>query len=484
MSDYLLGFDIGTQSAKGMILDYSGRVVAEAVKPHLIQRPQAGWAEHDPEANYWESFKEITQSMLEESGIDAKDIKAIGVDALVPTMMAVDENDVALRNSILFIDNRAVKQLDEANEKLASKISLEKVVPKILWFKENEPDLYEKTKYFTLPHSYLVAKLTGKTVVDVDTANVYGEIFDVEKNDWDSAQCELLGIDKQKMPPAGPTNQIVGETTARAAQAGLPEGIPVIVGTGDSYASLVGYGAIHKGDMMIYLGTAGTQIMCKRELFDVLDSIHISDPGRTVDWKANMIACGQGLEWLRSKIAGEEYSYDRLNAEAAELPIGSDKLITLPHYMGIRTPEPDAVATGTVFGLGLSHTPVHMYRSLLEGLSFGMKQGMDAIEDPVKRIVVAGGGSNSDLWCQILSDALGRPVEVPRSGGAAMGIAYVAGVAIGAFSDFGELEQGWIQLEKSMEPNEENTKEYQKYYQIYLDLNEAVAPLYRPLYDL
>lgn len=484
MSDYLFGFDIGTQSAKGMILDCSGNIIAEAVKPHEILRPHAGWAEHDPETNYWESFKELSKSMLDESGINASDIKAIGVDALVPTMMAVDDNDMALRNSILFIDNRAVKQLDEANAKLETKISLEKVVPKILWFKENEPDLYEKTKYFTLPHSYLVAKLTGKTMVDVDTANVYGEVFNVEKNDWDQGQCDLLGIDKKKLPPAGPMNQIVGKTNKRAAEAGLPEGIPVIVGTGDSYASLVGYGAVHKGDMMIYLGTAGTQIMCKRELFDVIDSIHISDTGRTVEWKANMIACGQGLEWLRTKIAGEGYTYDRLNEEAASLPIGSNKLITLPHYMGIRTPEPDAVAKGSLFGLGLTHTPVHMYRSLLEGLTFGMKQGMDAIKDPVNRIVVTGGGSNSDLWCQILSDALGRPVEVPESGGAAMGIAYIAGVSVGMFSDYTELEQGWIKLKKSMEPNEKNTEEYQEYYQIYLKLNEALASLYRPLYDL
>ena len=281
MSKYLLGFDIGTQSAKGMILDLSGNTVAEAFIPHEIIRPHAGWAEHDPELNYWESFKKITQKMLGESSIDPGDIQAIGIDALVPTMMAVDGNNMALRNAILFIDNRAVKQLDEANQKLVNKISLEKVLPKILWFKENEPDLYEKTRYFTLPHSYLVAKLTGETMIDVDTANVYGEIFDVSKNDWDADQCRKLGVDPSKLPPAGPMNQIVGKTTERALEAGLPQGIPVIVGTGDSFASLVGYGAIHQGDMMIYLGTAGTQIMCKRELFDVVDSIHISDTGRT-----------------------------------------------------------------------------------------------------------------------------------------------------------------------------------------------------------
>ena len=197
-----------------------------------------------------------------------------------------------------------------------------------------------------------------------------------------------------------------------------------------------------------------------------------------------MIACGQGLEWLKGKIAGKEYDYDRLNQEASSLPIGSEKLITLPHFMGIRTPKPDAVAKGSLFGLTLRHTPVHMYRSLLEGLAFGMKQGMDAIEDPVRRIIVTGGGAKSDLWCQILSDALGRPVEVPSSGGAAMGIAYIAGYAVGLFPDFSELEKGWIQMEKSMEPEQERTKEYEKYYRLYLSLNDALAPFYRPLYDL
>ncbi len=483
MERYLLGFDVGTQSAKGIIVDLEGKVIAEASISYSIQRPQAGWAEHSPEKDYWETFTDICRVMLSDSGINPKLIQAIGIDALVPTMMAVDEQGNPLRNAMLFVDNRAIKQLEEANTILENQISLEKVVPKILWFKENEPELYDRTRYFTLPHSYLVAKLTGQVMIDVDTANVYGEIFNCETNEWIEEACEALGIDVAKLPPVGPMNQVAGYTDLRAKEAGLPAGIPVIVGTGDSYASLVGYGAIHRGDMMIYLGTAGTQIMCKKELFDVMGGIHISDEGRTVDWKANLIACGQGLEWLRKILLGNQYQYDDLNDEASKLPIGSQKLITLPHYLGIRTPTPNALAKGGIFGLDLVHTPIHLYRSLLEGLSFGMKQGMDAIEDPVCRIVVTGGGAKSELWCQILSDCLGRPVQSVAEGGAALGIAYIAGIAVGLFSDFDVLERDWIRVGPQIEPDPAATREYEKFYQIYLSLNEAIEPFYTALYE-
>lgn len=484
MKEYLLGFDIGTQSAKGVLIDLEGEIVAEMSVPYQILRPQASWAEHDPEKYYWQSFIDITKSLLDQSSIDPKQIRAIGVDALVPTMMAVDEDNKAIRNAMLFIDNRAVEELEWANERLPENISLEKVLPKILWFKKHEPKKYALTKYFTLPHSYVVAKLTDQVIIDIDTANVFGEIFDVKRQEWKKDLLSILDIDAAKFPLVGATNDIAGYTTDKAQAAGLPPGIPVIVGTGDSYASLVGHGVLHEGDMMIYLGTAGTQIMCKTELLDVLDSIHISNPGKTVEWKANMLACGQALEWMRTSIGQSCYTYDELNAAAAQIPIGSDQLLTLPHYMGIRTPVPDAKAKGSMFGLHLGHTVGHMYRSLLEGLSFGMKQGFDVIADEVKRVVVTGGGSNSEVWCQMLSDCLNQPVEVPAKGGAALGIAYIAGLAVGLFEDFKLLEHRWLGEVKIMTPNQGRHREYRRFYDLYIELEETVGPHYESLYRL
>ncbi len=483
MKRVLLGFDIGTLSSKGVLVDLEGTVLAEAGIAHEIIREASGWAEHRPREDYWEKFVAIVGMLLDRSGVDPHDIGAIGVDGLVPTMLPVDGNGEALRNAVLYLDNRAVGQLEEANGILSEPISLEQVVPKMMWFRDHEPELYEKTAGFTLPHSYVVEKLTGARVIDVDTANAYGGIFDPDSGVWKPGVMERLGLDPARMPQARPATDIAGRTGDRAAKAGLPAGIPVIVGTGDSFSSLLGYGVIHKGDMMIYLGTAGTQIMCKKELEKVADTIHVSDKGRAVEFRANMIACGQALEWFRKEVAGG-VSYDDLNREAALLNPGSEKLITLPHFMGIRTPMPDPLACGTLFGLTLNHGHPHMYRSLIEGITYGMKEGMDSIASQVKRVVVTGGGSRSALWCQILSDCLNRPVEVPSGGGAALGIAYLAGRSVGVFDGFTALEEKWVTIGQRFSPDPENHARYEAFYRMYLELNGQLAARYRPLYEL
>lgn len=471
MGEYLLGYDIGTQSAKGILVDTAGTPVSRATRPCEILRPFPGWAEHDPDATYWGSFRQITRELIRTSGVDPRQIRAIGIDAMVPSMLPVDRQGRAVSRALLYSDNRAVRELEEANRILGTRMSLEKVVPKILWYRQNDPGGYARTAWFTQAHSYLVARLTGRVCVDLDTACAYGEIFDPDRLQWDRGRCSLLGIDPETLPPPEPGGSVAGTTTAAAEEAGLVPGIPVMTGTGDSFASLLGYGVIHPGEMMIYLGTAGTQILCCRELGDLVDRIHISDAGRTVEWTANILACGQALEWLRRQFFPPGTPFSDLDAGAAAIPPGAQGLITLPHFLGIRTPRPDPSARGSIHGLHLDHGPFHLYRSLLEGISFGMRDGWERVGRPVGRIVLGGGGARSGVWREILSQCLGRALEVPDPGGAELGSAYMAGMAVGLFPDLSVLEKQWIGTSLRVEPDPEGVETYQRLYRRYREIS-------------
>jgi xylulokinase len=485
MKKYLLGFDVGSLSSKGILVDCDGKIAAKAQREHIILCPVPGGAEHDAENNWWGDFKAIVKEMLSFSGIAPQQIAGIGITGLVPTLCPVGQDGKAVRNAILYSDNRAINELQEVNKLLKEPITLEQVLPKLLWYKRNEPANYRDTISILNPHSYLVFKLTGRFSCDVDTANIFGGIFASETGSWETEKCRSLGVNEELLPPAYPATAIIGEVTPEAAkQTGLVAGIPVIAGTGDSYTSLLGNGVIHPGEMMIYLGTAGTQIMCNRELEQLAATVHISDKGGAVEFGANVLSCGQALQWFKNEMAPPGFDYASLDEKAAAIPPGSGKLITLPHFMGRRAPAPNPLAKGVICGVTPNHSRHHFYRSLLESIAFGLKQGFEPVRAKAKRIVIAGGGAKSALWRQIISDVLDFPVEYQAKGGAALGIAYFAGFSLGLLPSFQTIQEEWLPVQEIIRPNPDNAALYQRYYQAYLELERSLETFYGQLQSL
>lgn len=479
MSKYLLGFDLGSYSSKGVIVDVEGNIKAFTRLEHAIQRPSANWAEQDPINDWWMDFIKIVNYLLKNSGVNPKDIMAVGITGLVPSMCPLDESGDIIRNAILHSDNRAYKELEYINNVLPEPITLGFVLPKLLWFRDQEPTNYQRTAKILNPHSYLIYRLTGKFSSDIDTASIFGGVFAREQ--WDSDFCKFLGISPEILPEIYPATSIVGEILPAAAeQTGLHAGTPVIAGTGDSFASMIGSGVIHQGELMIYLGTSGTQILLNRDITDLANTIHFGQD--KAEFVANVLACGESLESLRN-ILGVE-SWDKLNDGADKIRPGSEKLIFLPHLKGQRSPIVDVFARGLIYGLEPGHTKFHIYKALLEGIGYNLKEGFLNIKAKVQRIIVSGGGAKSSIFRQILSDILEFPIEYPIKANAAIGIAYLAGYSIGLFSDFDYLAHKWIPITDVSLPNENNIPIYQEYFKVYQEVNQNMQKTNSKLHNL
>ena len=442
-------------------------------------RPFANWAEQDPIKDWWLDFIEIVNYLLKNSGVNPKDIMAVGITGLVPSMCPLDKSGEIIRNAILHSDNRAYKELEYINSVLPEPITLGFVLPKLLWFRDQELNNYQRTAKILNPHSYLIYRLTGKYSSDIDTASIFGGVFAREQ--WDSDFCKLLDISPEILPEIYPATSIVGEVLPIAAeQTGLYPGTPVIAGTGDSFASMIGSGVINKGELMIYLGTSGTQILLNRDITDLANSIHFGQD--KAEFVANVLACGESLECLRS-ILGVD-SWDRLNEGAGEITPGSEKLIFLPHLKGQRSPIVDVFARGLIYGLEPGHTKFHIYKALIEGIAYNLKEGFLKIHDKVQRIIVSGGGAKSSVFRQIISDVFDFPIEYPSKANAAIGIAYLAGYSIGVFSDFDYLARKWIPITDVSLPKKDNVPIYQEYFNVYQDVNRNMQKLNIKLHSL
>lgn len=490
----LLGIDIGTSSSKGLLADFAGRIIAEHTVTHGFDIPQPGWAEQDADAIWWSDFCAIARALIAEAAIDANRIAGVAASAIAPTMLPLDENYRPLRPAILYgIDARAGEEIAEMTAALGEDkifartghlLSAQSVGPKALWYRKNQPELFKRTRKIVTAATYLVFKLTDNFVVDNYVAPYFTPFFDVRqlawRKDWVEQVCPL-----EWLPETRWSVERAGEVTERAAaETGIPRGTPVAVGTADALAEAVAAGAISNGDLMVMYGTTLFLIQTTakyRPRRDLWASVHLRPEAAIL--AAGMSTSGALLAWFRDELAGDERAtaiatgenaYALLSERAAETPAGSAGLITLPYFSGERTPINDVQAKGLFFGLTLSHSRAHLYRSCLEGIAYGLRHNIEAMaeaEAAPQRLVAIGGGTQDALWLQICSDVTGLSQDVPAETiGAAYGDAYIAGMAAGLFSDFAPLREEWVRIARRIQPNPEAKPIYDELYSIYREL--------------
>ncbi len=476
---YLVGIDIGTLGSKGVVTDLKGNILAEDFREHGVIHPQPGWAEHNPDEDWWKDFVLISRRIIEKSGIDSKKIAAVGTSSLVSEMTPLDGDWRPIRNSILYSDNRAVEEIEYVNKVLGTTLTSEEITPKILWMKKHEPGNYEKTRMVVNAVSYIVWKLTGRFTVGQGLAYGYGGVFDPVKGEWSEEACEKLGIPVDIFPPVYSPADIAGEvTTGAAMETGLAEGTPVIVGTGDGAMSSLGAGMVKEGDGMIYYGTAGLFHVLDQDLEDRLTGVgefRLGEYGR-----AYMLTTGESLRWFRDRFGFHETeaekriglsAYHLLDEQAAKIPPGSNGVIILPYFMGQRSPEFNPSARAVIFGLSISHTRIHIYRALLEAFGYGVYHGLLTGRKKPNRIVATGGGARSALWRQIVSDIIDIPQEYAAKADAPLGDAYFAGYGIGIFKDFKTMKNDWIKVTAITQPRSDVHKKYLKLFEVYKGLH-------------
>jgi xylulokinase len=490
---YLLGFDCGTHESKGVICDPDGRVLAISVRSHPLEIPRPGFAEHDPVNSWWKDFKEIVRELLQKTQIVPDKIAAVGISTVMAGITPVDINGDPLRNAILYgIDNRCIKQAEYLNRQIGErrilhhagrKLDIEMFGPKILWIRENEPDIFARTHKFTMASGFLTSKLTGCYCVDKYSAMAAQPMLNRRTMDWDEDLCRLV-CPKEMLPEIVDTSQIIGGVTKAAAQeTGLAEGTPVICGTTDAGAEAVSVGVIYPEEMMVMYGSTTFFLYTTRK--------YNSGSGMWAgDYTIKNLYCNSGgmattgalISWIRDTMArelcaaeeqGKENAYTILSREARNIPVGSNGLMILPYFMGERMPVNDPLARGMIFGLNLRHTRGDIVHAAYEGIGFGICQNLDLLKRQganMENIIAVGGGTKSRTWLQIVSDICGIKQTVPEvSFGASYGDALLAGLGTGVISKPDDIKK-MVKVKEVIEPDFEKTKEYKKYKSVFGEL--------------
>lgn len=493
--NHYLGVDIGTFESKGVLVDSGGEIVASAARPHEMLVPQPGWAEHRPREDWWGDLTFITQKLLAESKVAPASIRAMGCSGIGPCMLPVDAAGEPLMNAVLYgVDGRAAREIEELTQQIGAEVLLDRggnaltsqaVGPKILWLKRNRPDIYAKTRTIHNSTSYLVEQLTGAIALDHYSASSTAPLYRVDRLEWsDELAPDIIPLDR--LPKLAWTTDIAGTVTKRAAaETGLAEGTPVIVGTIDAAAEALSVGVLDPGDMMLMYGSTIFIIMLTAER--VRDSRLWYAPWIFAGQHASMsglATSGTLTHWFRDNFAqGAERKEGTiaLAAEAEASPQGARGLVLLPYFSGERTPIHDPHAKGMLFGLNLTHTRGDIYRALLEGIAYGTNHIFQTYADAgasPKRVLAVGGGTKNKVWSQATSDVSGLPQAIAaRTIGASYGDAFLAALGVG---DVKRADiRSWNPVAAEIVPK--SSEVYRRQYGIYRSLYERTKDLMREI---
>jgi xylulokinase len=482
--DLLLGLDIGTQGAKGVLVDRRGEVHAQAQVEHDCLYPQPGWVEHDMQANWWEHPAAVLRNLLGQAGIQASRVAAVNVSGLYPAMGPTDGEGSPIAGAILYSDNRALAEVKQVNAALGLNLTSEELTPKLMWFLRHQPELARRMRMFFDAAHYAVYRLTGAYVSDTITLGLWGAIYSAPRAAWRAETCARFGIPVDILPAIHPPATIVGRVHRPAAHAtGLREGTPVLTGMPDLVASVISAGATAREEAAAYYGTAGVVPVLLDDLLRAMYHPFPEEDGYLFYYAAYSLAVGDAVKWFRDVFGQPEVeaarqgppgAYARLDALAADTPPGADGLLLLPYFQGQRSPEFDPQASGVFFGMTPTHTRGHYFRAVLESWGYSIRDGLETSYpqgSPIRRLVATGGGARSPLWRQVVSDITGLPQSyVPEADGP-LGAAYVAGLALGWFNDFEPLRRTWVRSEGTTEPNAVNRAAYDHRYPVYRRLH-------------
>ncbi|MEZ6243305.1 MAG: xylulokinase [Phycisphaerales bacterium] len=511
----LLGIDIGTSSAKGLLLDPDGRLVAVTSREYPIARPRPGWSEQDPAA-WWDATVLVVRELLARAGIKAGEIRGIGLSGQMHGSVFLDDAALeragsaridAIRPALLWNDQRTAPQCESIERILGGRRATIRAVgnaalpgftlPKLLWLRDHEPDAYARVAKLVNPKDFINLNLTGIPTTDVGDAS--GTLlFDPTKRAWALAALDTFGIDPDLLPTVLESGVVVGGLTSWAAnELGLCAGTPVVAGSGDNQCGAIGAGVVEPGMIGATLGTSGVIYAHADEPrvdMPSSDGADLPPPGRVHTMCAAagerswcntgcMLAAAGALQWARDTLAPDT-GFDELMGEAAGVPVGAEGLVFMPHLSGERCPYPDPQARACWIGLSTRHTRAHMIRAVLEGVAFTMARILDIMRSlpvPVNHIRIGGGGAKSHLWKQMHADVFGAPVSTPGTEeGPSFGAALLAGVGAGVWTCVEEACDTTISIRETIDPSPD-ARRYQPLRAVHDGLYDQLKGTFRAL---
>jgi ribulokinase len=499
----VIGVDIGTQSTKAVLVSTGGDILATCSAAYQVETPQPLWAQQWPDV-WLDAVVQCIRGVMAQSGVTPHAVKSLCVSSLYGgSGIPVDADGTPLHPCLIWMDRRAQAQVAWVREHVdverlyditGNGIDSYYGYTKMLWLRDEAPDVWARTHQFLPPNSYVNARLTGEVAVDHSSAGNIGGVYDVAARGWSDEALQRLGIPRRLMPDRlVHSSDVVGPLQPDwAARLGLDAGIPVVAGGVDAAVATLAAGAAQPGNHVAMIGTS----MCWGTIRPQVDARHglISMPhvfngAQDLYVFGGAIAAGASVSWFRETFcqaeiaAGATQGIDPhvlLERDAAPLPPGAGGLLFLPYLMGERSPVWDAQASGCFLGLGLHHGRHHLYRAVLEGVTYALRHNIEAGVRGVaaldERLVVVGGASHSDLWMQIIADVTGRPVftlqeDVEASLGAALLAAYGAGLI-----DADTVRRGWVMPVLRAQPDAVAHAAYSALFAQYVDLYPAIKP--------
>lgn len=481
MANYLIAHDLGTSGDKATLFTVDGELVRSITYTYDTRFFNSTWSEQDPE-DWWKAVCENNRKLLE--GMDKRQVAGMAFSGQMMGCVVVDRAGRPLRPAIIWADQRSQQQESSIREKIdekefyritGHKISASYSIEKLMWIRDNEPDIFAATYKMLQPKDYVICRLTGEFLTDFTDASGTN-CLDLNKLEWSDRILGLAGIDREKLPKACASTHVAGEITASIAEeCGLAPGTPVIMGGGDGVCAAVGAGSVREGDTFNYLGSSSWVAMTSaKPIFD--------SELRTYNWahmvpgmyspNGTMQAAGNSYQFIRKTICKdlEEKAvcqgvspYELMNQEVAQSPLGANGLLYLPYILGERSPRWNTNARGAFVGLKMEHTRGDMLRATVEGILMNLCIILDVLrkDREITELNVIGGLAKGDPIRHMLADIYG--VKAKRLNwldeATSMGAAVCAGVGAGVLADFTAIDR-FIQVDNVVEPDLENHKKY------------------------
>jgi xylulokinase len=490
---HVLGLDVSTTATKAMLIDELGQVRGVGVSEYGLSTPRPLWSEQDPRL-WWAGAVAAIGFALADGALSGDEVVAIGLSGQMHGLVLLDRAGEVLRPAILWNDQRTSAECETIRRAVGAERLIEITgndaltgftAPKLVWVHTHEPKVWGQVAHVLLPKDYLRLRLTGDYALDkADGAGTL--LFNLASRSWSQEVVEALEINPDWLPPTFEGPEVTGVIGSDAAAAtGLRAGTPVVAGGGDQSANAVGVGVVRPGTMALSLGTSGVIFgATDRPLYEPRGRVHAfchAVPGR---WHlmSVMLSAAGSLRWFRDALA-PGVGFAELVASAAEVPAGSGGLSFLPYLSGERSPHPDPLARGAFVGLTLSHDRRHLARAVLEGVAFGLRDGLDlmlaaGLPAPAQ-IRASGGGTASPLWRQILADVLNAEIAtVDTAEGAAYGAGLLAAVGAGWHASVDAAVDSLVTATAAATPGPDASR-YADAHQVYRELYPALAPSFR-----
>lgn len=497
---FVIAHDVGTSSNKAVLIDAHGIIHASAEETYSFSCPHPGWVEQNPD-DYWRAIVKSTKTIVNETGVRSGEIIGIVFTTQAMGIIPIDKENQVLYNNITWVDGRAEKQAEKLMNRFLGKnvfksivgieLTGKDVIPKLMWLKENKPDIYKNTEYFLDVNGFLKFKATGRKVAEWSGACSYA--FNLNKKDWERIFFKLAGVGTDKLPPlVRSVDNVGGLMEGAAKEMGLDPGVPVFGGCDDTQSAAIGTGAIEEGEGHIYLGTsAWVGVMTARapKFKNGAVCLQSADPDKNLVVGITESA-GANLEWLIERFYSEEKKtlglssiYEQLDKEAYEVAAGSERLIFTPWMLGERCPVSTTTTRGTIYNLSLEHKRGHFVRALSEGIAYNLRWIIENYQRDfdfkLPSLRITGGGSQNDHWMQIFADVTKRKIittNQPKMAGG-IGAAMCAFVGAGIYDGF-EAVKDVVVKQKEFLPNPENFEIYDDLFQDYKNIYQSLKQPY------